>query len=288
MTSTPAAAPANAGNAAQIEHWNGQAGETWARLQDRLDRQLEPLGLMAMDEAQIRKGWRILDIGCGTGQTSLELASRVGPEGRVSGADISRPMLELARRRAEAGAVANASFTEADAQHHDFGHGAFDLVFSRFGVMFFADPVAAFANLRTALRHGGRLNFVTWRPARDNQWVAVPMQAAFEHLPRPEAPAPGTPGEFAFAEPERVQSILQGAGFTDIAIEPRDAAIGGSSLDLTVDTMLSMGPIGALLREMPEKRDAVGDSLRKVIAPFAGPQGVRMGAAVWLVSAAAP
>ena len=93
MTSTPAAAPANAGNAAQIEHWNGQAGETWARLQDRLDRQLEPLGLMAMDQAQIHKGWRILDIGCGTGQTSLELASRVGPEGRVSGADISRPML---------------------------------------------------------------------------------------------------------------------------------------------------------------------------------------------------
>ncbi|SDR60678.1 Ubiquinone/menaquinone biosynthesis C-methylase UbiE [Rhizobiales bacterium GAS113] len=282
-------ASANEANAAQIEHWNGPAGETWVKLQTRLDRQLAPLGQMAMQFAAIRKGWHILDIGCGTGQTSLELAERAGTEGRVLGVDISRPMLELARQRARADGVANASFAEGDAQRQDFGRGAFDLVFSRFGVMFFADPVAAFANLRSALRQGGRLAFVTWRQPRDNEWVAVSMAAAFQHIPCPPASEPGAPGEFAFADRERVHAILQRAGFTDITIEPKDAIVGGSSLDLTADTTLNMGMVAAALRESPpEKREIVAAALRQALAPFDGPDGVRMGAAVWLVGATAP
>jgi SAM-dependent methyltransferase len=284
-----AATPANDANAAQIEHWNGPAGETWVKLQTRLDGQLAPLGRLAMDRAAIRSGERVLDIGCGTGQTSLELAERVGRDGSVLGVDISRPMLDLARQRKLSGAIANASFAEGDAQHHAFTQGAFDLVFSRFGVMFFADPVSAFRNLRSALRHGGRLAFVCWRPARDNQWVAVPMAAAFQHIPRPSPPEPGTPGEFAFADRERVHSILLGAGFADIAIEAKDGTVAGGNLDVAVDTTLNMGPVGAALREStPDKREVVAAAVREALAPFAGPDGVRMGAAIWLVSASAP
>ena len=181
-------------------------------------------------------------------------------------------------------------FEEGDAQTHRFAPGSLDLVFSRFGVMFFADPIAAFGNLRSALRRRGRLAFVCWRPARENEWVAVPMAAAFQHVPRPQAPEPGAPGEFAFADRDRVQGILSGAGFADIVIEPSDALIGGSNLDITVDTTLNMGPVGAALRESAsaEKRQAVEDAVRQALIPFDGPNGVRLGAAVWIVSAQAP
>jgi len=279
----PAASPPNA---AQIEHWNGQAGETWVKLQERLDAQLAPLGRLVMDRAGIRPGEAILDTGCGTGQTTLELAERVGAAGQVTGLDISRPMLELARQRGRSAGMGQLRFEEGDAQTRAFAPASLDLVFSRFGVMFFADPVAAFANLRAALRPGGRLGFVCWRPARDNEWVAVPMEAAFRHLPRPPAPEPGAPGEFAFADRARVEGILAGAGFADIQVEAADARIGGSSLDLAVDTTLRMGPVGAALREeAPDKRPAVEAAVRAALAPFAGPDGVRMGAAMWLVSA---
>ncbi|MFI5014260.1 MAG: class I SAM-dependent methyltransferase [Hyphomicrobiales bacterium] len=276
-------------NAAQIEHWNGPAGETWVKLQERLDGQLAPLGRKAMDRAAIRPGEKILDVGCGTGQTTLELAGRVGRNGAVLGVDVSRPMLALARERARAAAVGHARFEQGDAQTHKFAPGSFDLVFSRFGIMFFADPVAAFGNLRSALRGQGRMVFVCWRPAQDNEWMTVPMAAAFRHIPRPPASAPGAPGEFAFADRDRVHGILSGAGFGDILIEPLDEMIGGSSLDVTIDTTLSMGPVAAALREAgSEKRQAVEAALREALAPFAGPGGVRMGSAAWIVSARAP
>jgi SAM-dependent methyltransferase len=272
-------------NAAQIEHWNGINGETWVRLQERLDNQLAPLGRLAMDKAAIRKGERILDIGCGTGQTTLELAERVGSDGQVLGADISAPMLGLARRRLSDAKIAQASFVAADAQTHAFAPATFDLAFSRFGVMFFADPVAAFANLRAALRKSGRLTFICWRQVQENPWVAIPMAAAFKHIPRPAPPEPGAPGEFAFADRERVHGILAGAGFRDISIEPRDEQVGRASLDLAVETALDMGPVGAALREAnsPEKRKAVGAAVREALAPFARPEGVRMEAGVWIV-----
>jgi ubiquinone/menaquinone biosynthesis C-methylase UbiE len=152
MTERPAVGP----NEAQIEHWNGQAGDTWVALHDRLDAQLEPLGRVAQDLAPPGLGERMLDIGCGTGQTTLALCERVGSQGSVLGIDISRPMLELARARARAAAIKNVRFEQADAQIYAFEPRAFDYAFSRFGVMFFADPVAAFANLRAALRQGGR------------------------------------------------------------------------------------------------------------------------------------
>ena len=154
--------------------------------------------------------------------------------------------------------------------------------------MFFSDPIAAFGNLRSALRKGGRLAFTCWRQPRDNPWVAVPMAAAFEHIPRPPAPEPDAPGEFAFADHDRVHSILSEAGFDNIHIEPVDEMVGRGSLDETVETTLQMGPVGAALREVPEKREVVGAALRRALAPFAGPDGVRMGAAVWIVRAENP
>ena len=275
--------PASA-NAAQFEHWNGSAGDTWTKLHAFLDNQLAPLGRAAMDRLSLHKAEHVLDIGCGTGATSLELAERVGRTGRVLGVDLSQPMLTLARQRAER--VPQLSFAQADAQLYPFAKASFDAVFSRFGIMFFADPVAAFANLRAALKPGGWLAFAAWRPARENEWVAVPMAAAFEHMPRPPAPEPGAPGEFAFADAERVRRILEAAGFRDIALEPYDQKIGGASLERTLDTTLQMGPVAAMLREAsPETRDRVAASLRKAFAPFAGPDGVRMGAAIWIVTA---
>jgi SAM-dependent methyltransferase len=284
------ASAANQPNASQIEHWNGAAGETWVKLQARLDVQLAPLGRRAMDQAAIRPGEAILDIGCGTGQTTLELAERVGGSGTVLGVDISGPMLDLARRRSAAAGLAQARFEQGDAQTRRFAQGSFDLVFSRFGVMFFADPIAAFGNLRRALRRQGRLVFVCWRQARDNEWVTVPMAATFQHLPRPPAPEPGAPGEFAFADRDRVQAILAAAGFADIRIEKSDEPVGGMSLDVSVDTTLNMGPVAAALREpgSAEKRHAVEAAVRQALAPFAGPNGVRMGSAVWIVEGVNP
>ena len=276
----------NDANAAQIEHWNGPAGETWVKLQSRLDAQLAPLGHLAMDRAAIRPGEVVLDVGCGTGETTLEISRRVGETGKVLGVDVSRPMLSLARQRLEAAGLSQARFEEGDAQSHDFDRDSFDLVFSRFGVMFFADPVAAFTNLRAALGKEGRLVFVCWRPAAENAWVAVPMMAAFKHIPEPPPPPPGGPGEFAFADRDRVHRILAGAGFRDIAIEPQDMLIGGSSLDVTVDTTLSMGPVAAALREAdPAKREPVAYALREAFSPYDGSAGVRLGAAVWIVHA---
>ena len=276
----------NAQNAAQIEHWNGPAGETWVKLQARLDTQLAPLGRLAMDLAAVRTGEAILDVGCGTGETTLELSRRVGPGGKVLGVDVSRPMLSLARQRLKDAGFPQTRFEEGDAQNHAFARGNFDLVFSRFGIMFFADPVAAFGNLRSALKNEGRLAFVCWRPVAENPWVAVPMAAAFRHIPRPPPSEPGAPGEFAFADRDRVHAILSGSGFRDITIEPEDMLIGGASLEVTVDTTLSMGPVAAALREAdPGKRPPVEDAVRRALAPYDGSDGVRLGAGVWVVQA---
>jgi SAM-dependent methyltransferase len=276
----------NGVNAAQIEHWNGPAGETWVKLQERLDSQLAPLGRLAMDRAEPRSGEAVLDVGCGTGETTLELSRRVGEVGKVLGIDVSRPMLSLARRRLEAAGLSQTRFEDGDAQTHSFPPASFDLVFSRFGIMFFADPVAAFRNLRGALGVRGRVAFVCWRHVVENPWVAVPMAAAFQHIPQPPPPPPDGPGEFSFADRDRVHGILSEAGFTDITIEPEDLLIGGASLDVTVDTTLSMGPVGAALREAdPTKREPVAHAVREAFAPYAGHGGVRLGAAVWIVQA---
>lgn len=272
-------------NAQQIEYWNTGAGPTWASLQAPLDRQLGPLGRRAMAVLDPQPGWRILDIGCGTGETTLDLAGAVSPGGEVVGVDVSRPLLDIARRRSmgRSGAV----FLEADAQTQRFGDGAFDAVFSRFGVMFFADPAAAFANLRRSLKPGGRLAFVCWRPLADNPLLTLPMEAAAQHVAPPPPSEPGAPGPFAFADPQRPRSLLAAAGFADIKVEPYDLPVGGGSLDDALELALRVGPLGSLLRENPDKREPVISAIRARLAEHDGPDGVKLPSATWIVSARA-
>lgn len=275
-------------NADQIAYWNTAAGETWVAQQDRLDRQLDPLGRVAMAALDPAADERLIDIGCGCGQTSLELAGEVGSDGTVAGVDISAPMLEVARRRAAEAGLANVRFLEADAQTHPFPTGGADAVFSRFGVMFFADPPAAFANIHRAARPGGRLAFVCWRPLTLNEWMMLPMRAALAHLSAaPPPPDPLAPGPFAFADPDRVRGILAAGGFSRIEIDAHDTMVGGNGLEDTVALSLRVGPLGALLRENPDQRDRVVDALRQALEPHAGPGGVFLPASVWIVTARA-
>jgi SAM-dependent methyltransferase len=274
-------------NADQVTFWNELGGLTWAELSVLLDRQIEGVGRRATEALAPKPGERLLDVGCGCGQTTLTLAAHVEPGGEVVGIDISRPMLEVARQRAEG--VANVRLLEADAQTAVFEPAAFDGLYSRFGVMFFADPRAAFCNLLSALKHGGRLAFVCWRSLAENPWMTVPLAAAAAQLPPgPAPPDPDAPGPFAFADAARVRDILASAGFADIEIAPVDALIGGNSLPDSLTLALRVGPLGARLREAPEFRQKVADAVRGALAPYVRDGEVWMPGAVWVVSARRP
>tara|TARA_R110001606_G_scaffold391201_2_gene558915 strand:+ start:143777 stop:144649 length:873 start_codon:yes stop_codon:yes gene_type:complete len=275
-------------NIAQVEYWNATVGETWARFQDQLDRQLAPLGLEAMKALAVSPGENLIDIGCGCGHTSLELARRVGPQGAVVGVDISQPMLEVARRRAGAMPELTVSFREADVQTAELGASVFDAAFSRFGVMFFSDPAAAFANMGRSLRSGGRLAFVCWRPFADNPWMGAPLAAALPFIPAPAPVDPLAPGPFAFADADRVRTILTEAGFTDIDIRPHETRIGGGDVDQALRLALRVGPLGSVLREDPSLAGQVTDAVRRVLEDHLTPDGVLMPAAVWIVTARRP
>jgi SAM-dependent methyltransferase len=272
-------------NAAQIEYWNATAGETWALFQEQLDRQIAPLGLEALRVLAPATGERIIDIGCGCGQTSLDLARRVGRNSHVVGVDISAPMLDVARHRPLSGSAMRPEFREVDAQSVDLGHCVFDAGFSRFGVMFFSDPVAAFSNIRRSLRPHGRLGFVCWRPLSENTWMLAPLNAALPFLPPPPPADPLAPGPFAFADAARVRSILRDAGFGLVTIEPFDAMIGSGDIEQTLALTFKVGPLGAALRENPQQKGNVADAVRKVLTHYATPAGVLMPAAVWIVLA---
>lgn len=236
-------------NAEQSEYWNSTAGRTWAESSEPLDRQLAPLGRAAMAALRANSGERLLDVGCGAGLTSVR-------------------------------------FLQGDAQHFPFAPGTFDAAYSRFGVMFFADPVAAFANLRRALKPGGRLAFACWRPMEESPAFTVPLQAAVPHLPPlPPARDPDAPGPFAFASQERVRRILAAAGFDAIRVAPHDEAVGVGDLETAVALALRMGPLGRLLVDHPSLREGVAPPVRAAMAAYAGPDGVRLDAAIWIVTA---
>ena len=281
MSQTPELSP----NAAQIDYWNTTAVQTWAQYHEQLDRQIEPLGHEAIRVLAPAKGEHIVDIGCGCGYTSLDLAARVGPEGMVLGVDISKPMLEVAFRRPRSASNLRVDFRHLDAQTGDFGQGVFDAAFSRFGVMFFSDPVAAFTNIRTSLKSGGRLGFVCWRAFEENLWMRAPLEAARPFLPPAPASEPTAPGPFAFADAGRLHSVLIDAGFGSVAIDPFDARIGGADLEQSLKLALRMGPLGVVLREHPEWTDKVTDVVKDVLLKYATSNGVLMPAAVWIVLA---
>ncbi len=272
-------------NAAQVAFWNEAGGQAWAVSAEALERQMRPLGEAAIAALSPQPGERILDIGCGAGATSLALAGAVGPAGRVVGVDVSRPLLAVAEARGAA--VANLRFVEADAQVHAFDQGGFDAAFSRFGVMFFADPAAAFANIRRALKPGGRLAFVCWRALAENGWMKVPLEAALPHLPPMPAADPLAPGPFALADAARLEAILAAAGFAEVAVRPHDALLGGNDLATTRALLLKVGPLGAVLREQPELAPRVEAAIAEALAPHARDDGVWLPGAAWIVTARA-
>ncbi|HEY7607834.1 MAG TPA: methyltransferase domain-containing protein [Alphaproteobacteria bacterium] len=277
-------------NSAQIEFWNGPTGQRWTRLAKPIEDNLRPLGAAVLQRLAPQPGERIIDVGCGGGDTTLALAERVQGHGFVLGIDVSRPLLQRAVARAANTPEYPVRFVEADASVHAFERGTFDALFSRFGVMFFADPAAAFANMRRALKPGGRLAFCCWRDRRENSWVTIPVAAARKHLSElPPPPGPEEPGPFAFADSARIQRILTSAGFTRIACEKFDFALAyGDEAKAAAEFLTQMGPVGSVLQEHPEAlRTQVADTLAGMLEAQRQPGGIRLAAAIWIVTARA-
>jgi SAM-dependent methyltransferase len=277
-------------NADQIAFWNGPAGRRWVKRQEDLDMVFQPITSRAIERTAIQPGARIVDIGCGCGGTTIELGRLVGPRGRVLGIDVSAPVLARAVERLPPGLPVE--FVQADATTYSFPGGGFDLLFSRLGVMFFAEPDQSFTNLRTALRPGGRLVFVCFRTSRENPWMMTPLQAAYEHVPPLPKLGPEEPGPFSFASADRVRGILGEAGFSSIALEPVDVDLdiaGGHGLDAAITSALEIGATSrAIEGQPPEVRSAVAESIRRVLAPLQRGLSVPLGGAIWLVTATSP
>ncbi|HWK45105.1 MAG TPA: class I SAM-dependent methyltransferase [Stellaceae bacterium] len=291
MTDTGTASTAAAED--QVAYWNGRAGERWVHYQEQLDQVFGGIAQAALRHAGIDAGARAIDIGCGCGGTLIELARRAGPTGRVTALDVSAPMLDRARQRAATLTdAAPIDFLLADAATHAFPSATIDHLFSRFGVMFFDDPVAAFTNLRGALRPGGRLTFACWRAPRDNPWAMVPLHAAYKHVPKMDPVDPEAPGPYAFAEADRVRGILTAAGFTGIDLSPLDLPLdlgAGGGLDAAAELAQNIGPASRALRGADDATVAeVQVSIREALTPFVDGSAVRLVSAVWLVTAGNP
>ncbi|MBC6440467.1 MAG: methyltransferase domain-containing protein [Rhodospirillales bacterium] len=276
-------------NREQIAYWNGDTGDKWVEAQERLDPVLEIFSDAAMDAVGVGPGERVIDIGCGCGATTLSLARRVGPIGSVMGVDISTRMLQRAAERADAAGLRNTGFVNADASTCLFEEGAADLLFSRFGVMFFPDPAPAFANMRKGLKPGGRLGFVCWAPLARNEWVTMPRDIALRHVPPPEPVDPHAPGPFAFADPDRVRGILDDAGFSKIEVTAHDTTMRQpGTIDEVTRFVTHFGPASRLLNDVDEAtRTAVEDDVRVAIASLHDGSGVDLEAAMWIVTARA-
>jgi SAM-dependent methyltransferase len=275
-------------NATQIEFWNGETGRNWVTQDALMEAMLQPLGEYVMDTLAPQPGEHVLDIGCGCGHTSLSLAGRVGAEGSVTGVDISAPMLAVASHfAAERSSI---HFVEADAQTHAFEPECYDMVFSRFGVMFFEDPVAAFTNIRSALRASGRLAFCCWQPRAVNPFMTVPAMAALELLPAPPEVPPRTPGPFAFEEADYVTAVLINSGFESVAVTPLQQPLTfGRGLSLTniVERLVQIGPIAQMVRDAPEDlQQPVRDKVADAVKPFYSEDtGMTLDGQFWQVTA---
>ena len=272
-------------NTQQVEYWNGLAGERWARLQEKIDLHVQEITNAALEFAAPREGERILDLGCGCGTTTFLLAFRAGRDGTAAGIDISVPMLAVARARAMA-QNANVVFIEGDASTYEF-QPVFDLVFSRFGIMFFADPVSAFRKIGTALVPAGRLAFVCWRSMAENIWAAAPMEAAMHLLPPQEPADPLAPGPFAFADNTRLHALLASANYSEIEIEPFNATMNmGVTLEEAASEVLNIGPLARAAADLDEQTRAnIRRTVAGAFAPYASPAGVAPPAACWFVRA---
>jgi len=271
-------------NAEQLEAWDGDEGAYWAEHADEFDRGVAAHHERLMAAAAIDRSDRVLDVGCGTGQTSRD-AARAATAGSVLGVDLSSAMLEVARRRAADEGVPNVTFEQADAQVHPFDAGAFDVVISRTAAMFFADQQAAFANLAGALRPGGRLVLLTWQALERNEWIRAffGALAAGRDLPAP----PPNAGPFSLADPDRVQTLLNGAGFVDVDLDSIEAPMWFGE-DAVAATGFILGLMGWMLEGLDEAgRVRATGALHDVMAAHETPDGVLLGSAAWITTARA-
>jgi SAM-dependent methyltransferase len=275
-------------NRAQLVYWNGPIGHMWAQAQEKRDRDHAPMTAAVLKLAAAAPGEHVLDIGCGSGTTTLQLAQAVEPVGSVVGVDLSGPMLAVAKRRAmESGS--QAQFIEGDVTDYRFEPKRFDLAFSQFGVMFFADPAASFANVFAAAKDGGRLVFVCWRASTENPWSAIPESAAKPLLPPMEPVPPDAPGRYSFANPDRVKSILLQAGFHAPQIERFDALIHlGDTPEAAASSSIDAGPLARILADSDDDtRQRVREAVTARLAREMRPGGVSLEAGCWLVAARA-
>jgi SAM-dependent methyltransferase len=268
----------------QTKLWNGPAGHAWVEAQELLDPMFKPLEDLLVEAVSARAGRRVLDIGCGTGSTTLAVARLVGARGRCTGVDISEPMITAARARAEREGTL-ADFIRADAQTHAFEPASFDMIISRFGVMFFDDSVQAFANLRRASEDGAGLRFIAWRSPSENPFMTTAERAAAPLLPNLPARRPDAPGQFAFADPRRVSRVLEESGWAGIDIRPIDVACTLPEKEL-VRYLTRFGPLGLVLHEADDRtRAQVIETVRAAFEPYVHGAEVRFTAACWMVSA---
>jgi SAM-dependent methyltransferase len=269
--------------AEQAAYWNGLGGQGWLASYARIERSIADLGKTALAAAAAQPAEHVIDIGCGMGGTTAELARAVGPNGHVLGVDISEPLIGAARSHR----VDNATFVVGDAAAYPFKAASYDLVFSRFGVMFFGDPVAAFKNIRQALKPAGRLVFLCWRTPQENPWGLVPLRAAQPFLPPLPRPGPEDPGQYSFGDRARVERILQDAGFGPPSIKPIDRPLWmGSTVAEIVENSGRFGPLARAFADAdPAAIEKAKAAIAVALAPHRGPDGVILPGACWLVSA---
>jgi SAM-dependent methyltransferase len=274
------------GNDEQSKLWNGLAGQAWVELQELLDQVLKPFEDLLVEAALAETASDVLDVGCGAGSTTIAVARRLGAKGSAVGIDISDPLIAAARARAEWEGV-RASFIRADAQTYAFHPASFDMIISRFGIMFFDNPVRAFGNLRQAARNDAGMRFIAWRSAAENPFMTTAERAAGPLLPNLPARRPDAPGQFAFADQSRVQCILEESGWGEIDIRPIDVDCTFAEKDL-LHYVTRLGPVGQALHEADEKtRNQVIEAVRAAFDPYVHGAQVRFTAACWFIGARA-
>ena len=273
----------------QVEYWNNEGGARWKAGAERTSEIFEPLREQLLHFSAVQQGERVLDVGCGTGRTTIELAKRVGAHGRVVGLDVSRVLLEVAQEAIAEAKTANVDLVLADAATHDFGADRFDVLFSQFGIMFFAEPVAAFSNLRRALVPSGRVALACWREIEVNPWISLPYEASKRFAPPLEPTPPGAPGPLAFADSKRFERILSDAGFVDVRMKPHDQALlvtTADRLDATANYLANIGLAGRILANVdPKTKTRATTAIREALRERATPTGVYLPSGIWLVSA---
>ena len=274
-------------NQEQKEFWNEKKGEIWVSLESKIDKMLGPLGDQAIKILKPKVGEKIIDIGCGTGSTSQTLSKLVGESGIITGIDISKPILNFAHKQKENKKIKNINFIQADAQNHQFSDLNYDAVFSRFGIMFFEDPISAFKNIKKSLSCNGRLAFVCWSKREDNDWINLSSNVASQFLELPPKANPKEPGPFAFEDYFYIEEILTKSGWKNIKIKAyKQNIVIGKTLDYAADFLSRMGPMSVPFENANEQtKEKVISALKECYSKYFTAKGVEFHFSSWIVSA---